>query len=348
MSYSVKILSSEEFNRLPYARVETSLGLADPATNTAYVRHSSIPELNKYLIDHEFEHLIEEIATDEVDGIRYKDLGGIFNGIGGGIKSGIGALGSGFGNVASGIGSTLGSFGQGFGSTVNQPANPVGSMAQSAGNGIMSAFTPKNILGAGLIGAGLLKGMPKVPPLPDSVNQLKGQVQAGGSPLGQLAQSKLTDQLNQTYNPLTQPEIDAALRQLELDQSKATDQVKDLYRNLRPGTDPSSDSAYQRDLAQVNDQYSRAKADTLATRTRDTQAIFNQQQAQAIQQSLGASNEQMNQLSQLAQLDINQIMTKLQMDYQQALLFKQTFIGLGSSLLSPPSVLDQLFAGRTA
>lgn len=216
---------------------------------------------------------------------------------------------------------------------------------QSAFGGIMDMFKkPQNLLGAGSLAIGLLKGFPKTPPLPSSVNNLRTQVQSGGSPLGQLAQGKLTDQLNQNYEPLAQPEIDAALRELERNQVIEEDKVRDLYRNLRPGTDPSTDSSFQRDLATVSDQFSRAKADTLATRTRDTKAIFDQQRTQQIQQAIGASDQQMNQLAQLAQLDINQIMTQLQMDYQQALLFKQTFLNLGASLLSPQPVLN-LFTG---
>lgn len=200
---------------------------------------------------------------------------------------------------------------------------------------VFSMFTnPAAQIGTGLLGLGLSSKNPKVPALPQSVNDLRGQIQAGGSPLGQLAQSKLTQQLNQQYQPLSQPEIDAALRQLERDQGIEEDKVRDLYRNLRPGSDPSTDSAFQRDLAQVSDQFSRAKADTVATRTRDTQAIFNQQQAQAIQQSLGASDSQMSQLAQIANLDVQQIMTKLQMDYASALYFKQVFANLGGQLIS--------------
>lgn len=77
--YQVKILSSKEFDEVAkssprYKNVDgDNLGFADPQNKTAYVRYSSYPALNKYLIDHEFEHLVEHEATDEDDmGIRHK------------------------------------------------------------------------------------------------------------------------------------------------------------------------------------------------------------------------------------------------------------------------------------
>lgn len=235
-------------------------------------------------------------------------------------------------NMLNGYGGSSGSGGGGggFGGFLS---NLFGKAKSGAGNMLELFGSPQTQLGAGFLTGSLLKGLPKVPPLPDSVNQLRSQVQAGGSPLGQLAQSKLTQQLGQEYDPLQQPEIDAALRELERNQGIEEDKVRDLYRNLRPGTDPSSDSTFQKDLATVSDQFSRAKADTLATRTRDTKAIFDQQRAQQIQQALGASDTQMSQLAQLAQLDVEQIMTQLDLDVAQAMYFKQAFGNLGGQLL---------------
>lgn len=77
--YQVKILRNKEFEEAArsnprYANVdEDNLGFADPVTNTAYVRLTAYPELNKYLVDHEFNHLIEDHGTDEDEyGIRHK------------------------------------------------------------------------------------------------------------------------------------------------------------------------------------------------------------------------------------------------------------------------------------
>lgn len=76
--YEIKFLSNEDFDRLPKketngADISDSLGFYNPFTNRVFIRHTSIPELDKYLLDHEFEHLIEQDATDEDEfGIRHK------------------------------------------------------------------------------------------------------------------------------------------------------------------------------------------------------------------------------------------------------------------------------------
>ena len=80
--YQVKVLSSEEFDQLPYPSMETSLGVADPKTSTAYVRYTGIDSVDKYLINHELEHLIEghggEHSNHYRNGIYYKELGDMF------------------------------------------------------------------------------------------------------------------------------------------------------------------------------------------------------------------------------------------------------------------------------
>ena len=84
--YQVNILTSKEFEKVArsnprYKHVdEDNLGFADPVENKAYVRHTAFPELNKYLIEHEFEHLLEAKGTDEDDmGIRHKKKKGFAN-----------------------------------------------------------------------------------------------------------------------------------------------------------------------------------------------------------------------------------------------------------------------------
>jgi len=273
----------------------------------------------------------------------------------GGVKSAgsglLGLFGGGSGGATAGIAPGQTGYGQLTPQQLMQQngLKDIGIGGEGGGGFLQSLFNPQTILGSVLTGVGLLKKPPKVPQS-QAFNQYQSQVKSGGTPLGQLGQSKLTEQLNQNYEPLAQPEIDAALRELERNQVIEEDKVRDLYRNLRPGTDPSTDSSFQRDLSTVSDQFSRAKADTLATRTRDTQAIFNQQRVQQIQTALGANEQQMNQLAQIAQLDILQIMTQLNLDYAQAQAFKETFLGLGGDLLrsglnTQPDILS-LFGGQ--
>ena len=74
--YQVRVLSDSEFEALPYPDMDQSLGVADPKTNTAYVRYTGIGEVDKYLINHELDHLIEGAGGEHSDhyenGLYYK------------------------------------------------------------------------------------------------------------------------------------------------------------------------------------------------------------------------------------------------------------------------------------
>lgn len=76
--YEIKFLSSNDFDNLPVSEtrgsdVSDSLGFYNPFTNRIFIRYSAYPQLNKYLLDHEFEHLIEDEPTDaDRNGIRHK------------------------------------------------------------------------------------------------------------------------------------------------------------------------------------------------------------------------------------------------------------------------------------
>ena len=71
--YEIKVLKSNDFDRLPYRGIEDSLGIADVKKNRVFVRDTGMHELNRYLINHEIDHLVEEHATDEDEyGIRHK------------------------------------------------------------------------------------------------------------------------------------------------------------------------------------------------------------------------------------------------------------------------------------
>jgi len=105
--YQVKVLSDSEFEALPYPEMDQSLGVADPSTNTAYVRYTGIGEVDKYLINHELEHLIEghggEHSHHYRNGVYYKGFGEVLQNVlptvggfftGGPVGAGLGAAGS--------------------------------------------------------------------------------------------------------------------------------------------------------------------------------------------------------------------------------------------------------------
>ena len=78
--YEIKFLGSDDFDELPVnetngSDISDSLGFFNPVTNRVYIRHTGIKELDKYLLEHEFEHLLEDEATDvDENGIRHKKL----------------------------------------------------------------------------------------------------------------------------------------------------------------------------------------------------------------------------------------------------------------------------------
>lgn len=80
--YEIKFLGSKDFDKLPKtetngADISDSLGFYNPYTNRIFIRHTAIPELDKYLLEHEFEHILEKEATDEDEfGIRHKKKNG--------------------------------------------------------------------------------------------------------------------------------------------------------------------------------------------------------------------------------------------------------------------------------
>lgn len=85
--YTVRILSEADFDKLPYKRARTSLGLADAKTGVAYVRDTGYNDITKDTIGHELDELMAKVSPHEEDGIRYKDLASLGAGAGAGILS---------------------------------------------------------------------------------------------------------------------------------------------------------------------------------------------------------------------------------------------------------------------
>lgn len=72
-NFTAQILTSEEFDSLPYRNISDSLGIADVQKGLVFVRDTGVHELNMETLQHEIDHLVEKYATDEdEDGIRHK------------------------------------------------------------------------------------------------------------------------------------------------------------------------------------------------------------------------------------------------------------------------------------
>lgn len=109
MSYTVKFVDNETFERLPYKKVATSVGVADRNAGVAYVRDTGNP-MDVFTAYHELEHLkgddLHEYESPGEDGIYYKDFGQVVSNIlpavggfftGGPVGGALGAAGSFFG-----------------------------------------------------------------------------------------------------------------------------------------------------------------------------------------------------------------------------------------------------------
>jgi len=97
---------------------------------------------------------------------------------------------------------------------------------------------------------------------------------------------------------------------------KRTRDLQALYRSARPGTDYLTDTNYQRDLAEMERGVQSQMADDLAS----AEGQFSQQEQ--------------SRLTDLAQLDISQIMMQTGLDAQEANDFKQMFSNVGNMFLT--------------
>ena len=105
-------------------------------------------------------------------------------------------------------------------------------------------------------------------------------------------------------------------RSVDIQHEQENRRLRDVYKNARPGTDYLTDSAYQRDLANL-----------------ERRQTLNRSDAQAM--ALSQFNQQeLEHLGSVADLDIGEIMYKLNLDAQEAEDFKNTFSKYGSMMVS--------------
>lgn len=202
----------------------------------------------------------------------------------------------GFGNILGGLGSMFGGSGG------------------SSGSGGSNSLFNSNILGGigGMFGSQLV-GNPKTPALPQSLVNFQNQATSGGSPLQQQANqynSTLLSGQNTAAN-------DAATHSLDLNYQEQVRQLNGMYKSLRPGTDPTSDTTYQRDLNNLNDQYTRQKAGVLA-----------QQQQGAAQYGLQSGAENANEQLAAIQPELQKQYEDWAAQYQQDATLRNSLMSL--------------------
>ena len=186
MGLSIELLTDEQFDKLPYKEAPISLGVADTKNGKAYVRYVANEELQKYLINHELEHLLGE-DRDEIhhggEGVYYKGFGNVFQGLGQmfqGAGASIGGAARSVGQAASGAGrSVMNMFG---GQQPQTATNPVSNLGQAFSQGAQKS-TPSQLSYSQLnasptvghqIGVNLPTSQPKMfgPPSADPFNKI--------------------------------------------------------------------------------------------------------------------------------------------------------------------------------
>lgn len=104
-AYTVKILGSDDFDKLPFKRIMENpgpvMGAADRRTKTAYVRDTGFNDFTKATIEHELDELMAQTSPHEEDGIRYKDFSQSFGNFLGNIPV-IGSVAKPLGQLAGG------------------------------------------------------------------------------------------------------------------------------------------------------------------------------------------------------------------------------------------------------
>ena len=202
----------------------------------------------------------------------------------------------------------------------------------------------KNLGSAGLGLAGMLGSQlipnPKQPALGADYNQYMGMMKQGGTPGMQSANQYYQGVLSGT----NQDAYEAAAYSLDNNYEDEVRKLTSMYKSLRPGTDPATDSTYQRDLASLNDQYARARAQTMA-----------QVQQGAASGMAGLGQSQMQGFAQGLQPQIDQGNNAYTADLQKKQMLTSGFTGIGQNLLTNAldpnqamykTLLSRMFGGK--
>lgn len=183
-------------------------------------------------------------------------------------------------------------------------------------------------LGTGLAGIGQFMG-PKTPEVPDISSQFQSVLDAskgGASPLGQLAQTKLSDQLSQSYGGLN-PDVRGGVKR-QFDQLRQ--QITSQFKMFRPNADLATDSQYRQTMTDLDQR----ESETAAQLEMQDKQTFTTNRRADIQQALGVDEQTLSQLQNMAQLSVEELVQSYNMDVQKARDFKNQFGALGGAVAS--------------
>lgn len=244
-----------------------------------------------------------------------------------GLLGGIGKLfgGGGGGQAMTGVR-------QGLGTTLNTTGNSgggnfLGGLSNLFGGG-------QGLAGLGMMGLGAMVPNAPAPKMPSQFTDYMAMLNQGGSPgmqsANQYYQGVLSGQNRLPY--------DAAEDTLAQEFEKQEKELRDLYRTLRPGTDPTSDSTYQRDLLEMQKNQTKTKALAMAGV---------QQGAASGAGALGSNLAQMMGGGAQNYLDLANAQWANAQNKRN--LMSSGLMGLGSQMWSMPfqyNMMKQMFGGR--
>lgn len=227
-------------------------------------------------------------------------LSNLFNGVSSLFSGGGG------GNIGSSLMNMFGGGGGGGQQVASAMGQPVMSSmtkqgAQGGGNFLNSIF--KNP-GAGATGLGIMglgQTMNKPAKFPDfnqdpAVQQLMGWQNSASHPLDPNVQASVQNSLN-------------------IQNEQRLRNLRDVYKNLRPGTDYTTDSNYQRDLGNLNRSISMDNADAMAS------------------QQFKSNEQQLGNLTNMAQLGVGSRMGQAAIDAEGRNQQNELFGNLGNLFL---------------
>ena len=129
------------------------------------------------------------------------------------------------------------------------------------------------------------------------------------------AVQSLNNWQNQANHPMD-PNVQKAMQDtLNIQNEQQRRNLRDVYKNLRPGTDYTTDSAYQRDAGNLERSIAQQNADAMAG------------------QQFTSNQQQLGNLSNLAQLGVGSQMGQAALDAQRQQQQNEMFGNIGSMLL---------------
>ena len=191
----------------------------------------------------------------------------------------------------------------------------------------------QGLTGLGMMGASALMPSAKAPSMSPEYQQYYNQLQQGGSPGMQSAQQYYQGVLSGQ----NQGAYDAAEDSILREQEKARMNLEQTYKSLRPGSDLTNDSSFQKDVAELEANFAKQLALVRSGLQKGAADSMNQQGMQLAQMQGNAASS----YNDLAN-------AKWQVAQNKRTGIADMFGGLGSQMISGPiqmAMMKKMFPG---